>query len=122
MNSSVLQRKKGVGRTAYVAIAPIALRALPQQVGEGIGAGTSRNGKREVLRLALPQLCWGSARRAMGASSRHSRLGIVNEHPFLPHPIMVNDFEMKCCKNTSVQSLGDLAADASFLGICPQFG
>jgi hypothetical protein len=37
-------------------------------------------------------------------------------------PIMVNDFEMKCCKNNCVQSIFDLAADALILGICPQIG
>ena len=35
---------------------------------------------------------------------------------------MVNDFEMKCCKNTRVQSVRDLTADAAFLRICLQTG
>jgi hypothetical protein len=36
--------------------APIALRALPQRVGEGLIAGTSLNCLREVLQPGLPQL------------------------------------------------------------------
>jgi hypothetical protein len=47
----------GLGmRDARVAKAPIALRALPQKVGEGCGAATSLNNLREVFGSGLPQL------------------------------------------------------------------